>query len=314
MIVVSHLIAFPFFSLILSALVSVCVTLVMLSLDYYVLSITGLESLKVFCGYTLKVALWFFFFLLVNLIQLCYGLLLCLLNHYIVLKKKLCPKEMLATTTQTIPLRCAHFTPDLNLTQFAEQNSLCAAPRVIYQGQFSGVSPPPEAITHHCRLGLLQAPQPGVSPCSPCLPRLPALPGVPAPSEQGTWKSRARSQQKAIFTPLIKFTTIITYWHETSWAQPQPQRRKIGSCTNMEQNKQIIHNRAKQRLHRVCLLSQMQTHRNTFKQRDSAKTFLWKTCPGWCTGCSRWKNGIWVDVRVQQKAEAHQWMVLLLAS
>lgn len=62
MIVVSHLIAFPFFSLILSALVSVCVTLVMLSLDYYVLSITGLESLKVFCGYTLKVALWFFFF------------------------------------------------------------------------------------------------------------------------------------------------------------------------------------------------------------------------------------------------------------
>lgn len=154
----------------------------------------------------------------------------------------------------------------------------------------------------------------GSHPALPVSPSLPALPGVPAPSEQGTWKSRARSQQKAIFTPLIKFTTIITYWHETSWAQPQLQRRKIGSCTNMEQNRQIIHDRAKQRLHRVCLLSQMQTHRNTFKQRDSAKIFLWKTCPGWCTGCSRWKNGIWVDVRVQQKAEAHQWMVLPLAS
>lgn len=142
-------------------------------------------------------------------------------------------------------------------------------------------------------------PQPGALTLLSLSPSAPA-----APPEPCSWESHARSQQNAILTPLIKFTTVITSWDETSSAEPQLQRCKISSCTNMERNKQIIHN---QRLHRACLLSQMQTRRNA---KRFCQDFLWKTCPGWCTGCSRWEKGIWVDVRVQQKAEDNQWMVL----
>lgn len=167
------------------------------SVRYFGHAVTGLLRALHYRARKPEGLLWLYFkggfvgfFLLVNLIQLCSGLLLCLVNHYIVLKKKLCPKEMLATTTQTIPLRCAHFTPDLNLTQFAEQNSLCAAPRVIYQGQFPDVSPPPKAITHHCRLSLLQAPQPGgLTLLSLSPPASQPSPGYPLPRSRASGRA-----------------------------------------------------------------------------------------------------------------------------
>lgn len=75
---------------------------------------------------------------------------------------------------------------------------------------------------------------------------------VPASSLHCRWNNHVRSRQKPILTSLIKFTSI-TYLNDTSWAETQLRICNIGSCTNMEQNKQIIHNLTKQRFHSTCL-------------------------------------------------------------
>lgn len=75
---------------------------------------------------------------------------------------------------------------------------------------------------------------------------------VPASSLHCRWNNHVRSRQKPILTSLIKFTSI-TYLNDTGWAETQLGICNIGSCTNMEQNKQIIHNLTKQRFHSTCL-------------------------------------------------------------
>lgn len=156
-----------------------------------------------------------------------------------------------------------HFIPDLTWGQFAEQSS-----HRLFIRDHSWCSPHPKP-----------------------------------PHPTALWESRARSPPKAILTPLITFTTTITYWYEASWASTtEMKNQQLHKYGTKKANTQIIHNLATQRLHRACLLSQMQTHLSKeILPRYFVENLSWLVHRQLQMG-----KGIGVDVRAQQKAGDNQ--------